>query len=131
MPPPGSAAPSHQVTLEARARQALDSLKQAYTERDSDGFFAVVSGQPYFNWSDMWFNIVRQFNDFSQIELSLWVDHTLVENDRVIFKTHWQKGMTSNKTGQRVITSGRAELVFRVREKALLLDIWGTSPWTQ
>ncbi len=120
---------SQSAVMERKAEQALEELRQAYMARDLNGFFERVSESSYFNGSDLRVKLSRQFTDFSDLELSFWIDHALAEGKKVVVRMHWQKRMTVNKTGRQATSSGRSDFIFEVRESAQLLDIQGSSPF--
>lgn len=111
--------------------QVLESLRHAFEAEDREGFLEKVSEQPYFPWVDLRTKLSDQFDRFDHIDLRLISDHTLNEPDKVLFKTHWERARTENKTGERVQDSGRADLVFRIEEDnhLKLIDIQGDSPF--
>lgn len=115
--------------MEERARQALESLRYAYTERDIEGFFQQVSDKPCFNSLELKSNISSQFNNFDTIDLNIVTDNTLPSHDKILINTHWQKRMLNQRTGKLQTSEGNAQFIFKVKQKAKLVDIKQNSPF--
>ncbi len=111
------------------AEQALDGLRQAYAGEDSEGFFGLVSERPYLNWTDLKFKVMDYFSNYSEIDLTISIDQTLAEGNKVHIKAQWLKRAVNNNTGKVEVFRGSAEFLFLVKEKAKLIDIKGQSPF--
>lgn len=113
----------------AAAEKALDSLKNAYLEKNLEAFFSGVSEQAYFNEADLKISFAKKFSEFNVIDIRIFEDNSLRENDKVDLKTHWQKRSVRNSTGKIEVTQGKAEFIFDVKENTELLNIRGDSPF--
>ncbi len=118
-----------QWSVEEKAEDALESLKQAYLEQDLETFFEGVSDGAYFNATDLKFKMRQISNDFSPEDLNLVVDHSLIEKEKVVLQTHWQRRRVSKSSGSVQLDSGQADFIFLVEDKAELIQIRGSSPF--
>ena len=123
----GAVAPTHAPIT--RAEQALEALRTAYVEKNNESFFSSVSEEPYFKLVDLKFNLTSHFNAFSQMDWHLVRDNAVAEGSKVVIKTHWQKRMVRNHTGQVETSQGSTEFIFIVDEQARLLDFRGDNPF--
>ena len=115
---------------EDQAKEALQALRQAYVDGDSEGFFKHVSWHSFFNTLELKFQLSGHLRDFSQPDLHIVMDHAMVENDKVVLKTHWQKRAVRNSNGNVENSQGQAQFVFKSREHgAKLIDIQGQNPF--
>ena len=112
-----------------KAEEALEILKQAYSGRSSERFFSMVSQEPYFKIVDLKFDLTKHFDTFSQIDWNVVNDNVVIENNKVAIKTHWQKRMVRNQTGNVETSEGSTEFIFIVSEEAKLLDFRGDNPF--
>ena len=115
--------------LEKKAEQALQSLKENYERKDLQGFFRGVSDEATFDVSDLRFQLSSRFSNFGSLELAFFTDKTLVEGQKVLFKTHWQRRMVNNQTGQVETNEGSADWTFEVGETVEWVAIRGDSPF--
>lgn len=124
-------APTAHISSEDQAKAALESLQHAYTERNLEGFFKLVSDKSFFNSTDLKFQLDKTFHNFSQIELHFSIDRSLTENNKIALKTHWQKRMVRNSNGHVETHEGNAELVFKMHTEhpPTLINITGDSPF--
>lgn len=118
-----------QWSAEEKAQKALESLKQAYLGQDLETFFEGVSDGAYFNAADMKFKMRQIFNDFSPEDLNMVVDHSLIEKEKVVLQTHWQRRRVNKSSGTVELDSGQADFIFLVEEEAELIQIRGSSPF--
>ena len=122
---------NHQVySSEEKAKLALESLRVAYTEKNSEHFFHYIHEQTYFSYNDLKRNVSQHLFDTSQIELLIFTDHVLTNKDKVDIKTHWQRRHVNNHSGAVEKNEGQAEFLFKINEDdAYLIDIHGDNPF--
>ena len=114
---------------EAKAQEALESLRHSYAERDLEGFFESVSDKSYFSWLDLKIRLSRTLSDLKQIDLTFVLNHSVGENNKAWIKIHWEK-RAMDRIGNSALTEGNAQLLFVIEEeKAKLLDIQDDSPF--
>lgn len=111
------------------AKEALESLRKAYEEKNIQGFFLQIGDEAYLDDADLREALASRFRSSSHIELRIYADHTLKENDKVLLKTHWQRRHTDDDTGRIETGEGLAQFVFSLEEAPKLLDIQGDSPF--
>lgn len=118
-----------EILRQKKAEDALQNLKQAFEKESIGNFFEQVSDSPYLDYSDFKIKIVKRFDDFSQIQLFWSTDETLVEADKVSIRVYWQSRMVNSRSGKTELNKGRTQFIFKVKDKAKLVDIKGDYPF--
>ena len=121
---------SGRISQTAEAEKALEALRRAYSAADLQEFFSWVSEDFYGGWSELRFDLSRQFAGAGPADLYFSVNHTLTEKTKVVFQIQWRKRDQDVKNGSIRIREGRAEFIFDLTQgEARLLDIRGESPF--
>ena len=118
-----------QWSAKEKAEKALESLKQAYLGQDLETFFEGVSDDAYFNATDLKFKMRQIFKDLNPEDLDLVVDHSLVEKEKVVLQTHWQRRRVNKSNGSVQLDSGQADFIFLAGGEVQLIQIRGKSPF--
>lgn len=111
------------------AQDALLALKAAFEEENTVKFFSLVSDDPYFDYADFKIRIIRRFADFSQMQLFWTADDALTESDKASIRVRWQSRMINSRTGKAEMNKGSTQFIFKLNDKARLVDIKGDYPF--
>lgn len=91
---------------------ALESLRKAYSEENTDAFFSNVHENAIFNTTDLKQRLADQFSHTGDIDLRFFTGKELAEGDKTLLRVRWQKRFTRNSTGEVAVEEGVTDFIF-------------------